>query len=77
MRRLNPPYNGKRYLLNRNTGEIHDLDSETVFCHIDGIKPEHIYMADSYDEAQIHAVIVEGISAPNGCYYCIPSKDNG
>jgi hypothetical protein len=77
MRRYNPPFNGKRYLLNTNTGEIHDLDNETSYCRIDQINLNHIYMADSYEEAQIHAIFVSNISNPNGCYYCIPSKDNG
>lgn len=77
MRRYEYPYNGKRYLLNTNTGEIHDLDTENGMCKIGEIKPEHIYMSDSYDDAQVHAVIVENIGNPNGCYYCIPSKDKG
>lgn len=77
MRRYHAPYNGKRYLLNTNTGEIHDLDSETSYCRIDEIKTDHIYMADTYEEAQLHATIVEHIANPNGCYYCLPSKDNG
>ena len=77
MRRYESPYNGKRYILNTNTGEIHDLDSETVSCLINEINHEHIYMADTYDEAQVHAVLVEHTYNPNGCHYCIPSKDNG
>ena len=77
MRRYQPPFNGKRYLLNKNTGEIHDLDNETTYCHIVDINPEHIYMTDNYDDAQIHAVIVDNICNPNGCHYCIPSNDKG
>ncbi len=77
MLRYDLPFNGKRYLLNKNTGEIHDLNNETTLCHIDEIKTEHIYMADSYDEAQIYAVMVESIFNPNGCHFCIPSKDKG
>ncbi len=76
MRRLSPPFNGKRFLLNLHTGEIHDLDCETESCHIDSIALDHIYMADSYDEALVHAVMVER-RQPNGCHYCIPSKDIG
>lgn len=77
MRRYQLPYNGKRYLLNTNTGEIHDLDKETENCRINAIKPEHIYMTDDYDRAQAHAVLLDNISNPNGCHYCNPSKDNG
>ena len=40
MRRHEPPFNGKRFLLNQNTGEIHDLDNETYSCHIDKIEKE-------------------------------------
>lgn len=77
MRRYDSPFNGLRFLLNSNTGEIHDLDNETDFCHIDDIKHEHIHMTDSYDEAQAYAVIVESIYNPNGCHFCIPYRDNG
>lgn len=55
MRRFNPPFNGKRFLLNKNTGEIHDLDRETDFCHIDDISSDHIYMDDSYMNCLIYA----------------------
>ena len=77
MRRYESPFNGKRYLLNTNTGEIHDLDNESDQCLIDTIKSGHVYMADTYDEAQVHAILVENIGNPNGCHYCLPSKDNG
>lgn len=77
MRRYIEPYNGKRYVLNTNTGEIHDLDNESSSCRINEIKTDHIYMTDTYEEAQIHAVMIEHITNPNGCHYCIPSKDNG
>lgn len=76
MRRYNPPFNRKRYLINKNTGEIHDLDKETDSCHINSIKHEHIYMTDSYEDALVYAVF-SGIPSPNGCHYCIPSKDIG
>lgn len=48
MRRSQAPFNGKRFLLNINTGEIHDLDNEIAECKIDKIKPEHIRMDNSY-----------------------------
>lgn len=76
MRRFQSPFNGKRYVLNTNTGEIHDLDNETDSCHIDCIKPEHIYATDIYDDALIYAVFND-VYSPNGCHYCIPSKDIG
>lgn len=39
MRRNHTPFNGKQFILNKNTGEIHDLDRETPDCHIDEINP--------------------------------------
>lgn len=77
MRRYSPPFNGKRFVLNKNTGEIHDLNNESVMCKINEMQTEHVYMADTYEEAQIHAIIVDSIRNPNGCHYCLPSKDNG
>lgn len=76
MRRFNLPFNGKRFLLNKNTGEIHDLDRETDFCHIDDISPDHIYMDDSYMNCLIYAKMYH-CPAPNGCFYCQPENDNG
>lgn len=53
MRRYTSPFNGKRYVLNKNTGEIHDLDRETSHCRINDIKPEHIFNCSSYEEAVV------------------------
>ena len=55
MRRSQTPFNGKRFLLNINTSEIHDLDNETAECKIDKIKPEHIRMDNSYMSCLIYA----------------------
>lgn len=76
MRRYNAPYNGLRFVLNKSTGEIHDLDNEKPQCQIDEIKPEHVYNCDSYEAAYMRAVMVEQ-KTYNGCHYCNPSKDNG
>ena len=76
MRRYNAPYNGLCFVLNKSTGEIHDLDNEKPQCQIDEIKPEHVYNCDSYEAAYMHAVMVEQ-KTYNGCHYCNPSKDNG
>lgn len=74
MRRYKSPFNGNRYVLNTFTGEIHDLDNETVNCQIDEIKPEHVYNCVSYEQACLRAVMVDQHGF-NGCYYCMPSKD--
>lgn len=76
MRRYSSPFNGKRYLLNANTGEIHDLDNETNYCHIDDINPEHIRMSDSYMNCLIYAKMYRCPNS-NGCYYCLRDKDQG
>lgn len=76
MRRYIKPFNGNRYVLNKNTGEIHDLDNETDSCKIDSIKPEHVMNCVTYEDAELRAVF-DGIRNPNGCHYCNPSKDNG
>ncbi|MFV0341412.1 MAG: hypothetical protein ACK5JH_00770 [Anaerocolumna sp.] len=75
MRRYNPPFNGNRYVLNKNTGEIHDLDNETPSCKISEIKSEHVINCISYEDAQLRAIFLT--NKANGCYYCLRSKDNG
>lgn len=75
MRRNYSPFNGKQFLLNKNTNEIHDLDRETDYCKIDEIKPEHIEMFNTSLEAFIHQSINTGKS--NSCYWCFPEKNNG
>ena len=77
MRHYESPFNGKRYILNKSTGEIHDLDNEKPQCQINKIATENIYACDTYEEAQVHAILVENHANPNGCFYCNLSKDNG
>ena len=72
MRRYNPPFNGNRYVLNKNTGEIHDLDNETINCQIDEIKPEHVINCASLEDAQLRRVFMN--LRRDGCYYCLPEK---
>ncbi len=76
MRRLNPPFNGKQFVLNKNTGEIHNLDNETSHCRIDAISPEHIYTGDSYMSCLLYAQMSH-CAEPDGCFYCQPEKDKG
>lgn len=58
MRRFNPPFNGKRYVLNENTLEVHDLDREQSSCRINEIKDERVYSCDSYSEAEMRSIMV-------------------
>lgn len=76
MRRSQSPFNGKQYVLNRNTHEVHDLDRETSNCRINEIKEEHVYNCDTYSEAESYSVMLDGCKC-NGCYYCMPEKNNG
>lgn len=77
MRRHKHPFNGKRYVLNMSTGEIHDLDNENKNCKIAKISPNNIFNCSSYEEARIYAVMVSNYLKPNGCYYCMPFKNKG
>ncbi len=65
MRRYYPPFNGKRYIGNANTMEVHDLDNEKTECQIDEIKTEHIrtFSPDTLYEAHSHGF--------DNCYWCI------
>ena len=76
MRRYDSPFNGNRYVLNKATGEIHDLDYETSRCQIDKINPDNVINCTSYEDAASRAAFLS-INGANGCYYCNPSKDNG
>lgn len=69
MRRYKAPFNGNRYVLNKNTGEIHDLDNEHPECHIDDIKPEHVINCCSFEDAQLRRAFMSLYS--DGCYYCL------
>ena len=73
MRRYNSPFNGNRYVLNKATGEIHDLDNETPQCQIDEINHQNVLNCVSYEDAALRAAFL----SINGCYYCNTSKDNG
>ncbi len=70
MRRTWLPYNGKRYLLNTNTMEVHDLDREISSCKINEISKEHIKMADSLEQLIVEAYVND--KPYDGCAYCMP-----
>lgn len=69
MRRYYAPFNGNRYVLNKNTGEIHDLDNECPECRIDDIKPEHVINCPSFEDAQLRRAFMSFYN--DGCYYCL------
>ena len=70
MRKNETPFNGRQFILNKATGEIHDLDRETPECRIDRIRPDDIFSCDTYAEAVLFASVL-GITR-NGCPKCIP-----
>ena len=74
MRRYTPPFKGKRYVLNHNTHEVHDLDRETAACQIDKIKPEHVRNCDTYLELYTASVMLDNCPC-NGCAFCMPEKN--
>lgn len=76
MRRSYSPFNNKQYVLNKNTGEIHNLDNEKSECKIDDIKLEHICSSNSYEELQATAVMLTP-HQPDGCFYCLKTKNTG
>ncbi len=67
MCRQRSPFDGKRYVLNKNTGVCHDLDNENYLnCQIDEIKPEHLYCSDYlYSDIKKHPKYKEE------CDYCM------
>lgn len=69
MRRANYPYNNKRYLWNKNTNELHDLDNEKLECRINEIKTDHIKMFDYISDAKTY-ITSQGYKF-NGCYWCL------
>ena len=53
-RRYNFPFNGKQFIGNTNTNEVHNLDNEQTSCNINLIKVEHVktFSPDTYSEAK-------------------------
>ncbi len=68
MRRYYPPFNGKRFIGNSNTSEVHDLDNEKPLCQINEIRPHHIVTFTPDTLQQAHA------QGYDNCAYCIGSS---
>lgn len=53
-RRERFPFNGKRFIGNKNNNEVHDLDKERTTCQIDDIKREHVrtFSPDTHSQAK-------------------------
>ncbi|MDI9412098.1 MAG: hypothetical protein QM401_00775 [Bacillota bacterium] len=65
MRRWYPPFNGKRFIGNTNTTEVHDLDNEQTNCQINEIKTHHIqtFSPDTHAEAERQGF--------DNCHWCL------
>ena len=57
-----------RYLANKNTKEIHDLNNEQENCQINEIKLEHRMPLDSLEEVLKYTRNY----GYNGCIWCFP-----
>ena len=70
MIRTHSPFNGKRYLADTDTQEIHDLLKELPACRINEISREHVQMLDNYQE------VIDLLKTPHddwsGCDHCLP-----
>lgn len=75
MRRTEAPFNGKRFILEKNTGKIHDLERETESCRIGEINTDDIMSCDTYAEAVLFASVM-GIER-DGCAHCMPERHRG
>ncbi|AFV02829.1 MULTISPECIES: hypothetical protein [unclassified Dehalobacter] len=68
-RRYSYPFNGKRFIGNTNTNEVHDLDNEKSGCRIDEINTSHVktFNPDTHQQAKN-----EGF---DNCYWCIGNSN--
>lgn len=69
-RRSGYPYYDKRYLVNIDSDnkEIHDLDNEEDYCHIDDIKTTNIEMLDT--ESDVEQYLRKNPDF-DGCFWCL------
>lgn len=61
----------KRYLLNMNTGEVHDTNNYHVDCLLSFIKEEHKRWFDTLSEALAYPY-TDGRQHNDGCAHCLP-----
>lgn len=66
---------GYKYLLNKNTGEIHNLDSIKIRCRVDLMSAKNKL---SLNKNELDDLLVDGKyenKKLNGCRYCNPILD--
>lgn len=61
----------KRYLLNINTGEVHDTDNYQTECFIFSIKEEHKRWFDFLSDALSYPYS-DSRQHNDGCAHCLP-----
>lgn len=61
----------KRYLLNKNTWEVHDTDNYQTDCMIYSMKEEHREWFDSLSDALAYPYYDEK-QHNDGCAHCLP-----
>lgn len=61
----------KRYLLNTNTGEVHDTDNYQTECFIFTMKEEHKRWFDLLSDALSYPY-GDGRQHNDGCAHCLP-----
>ena len=64
------PFNGRRYLLDKGTITLHDLDNERLACHIGEIRRRLVEMFDTREDAFRRQE--ELFKVRNGCAHCMP-----
>lgn len=65
---------GYTYLLNLNTGEVHDTNNIKARCHVDSIsKKNKKYLTKKQFEKAVGSVINK--KDVNGCRFCNPKKN--
>lgn len=62
----------KKYLLNINTGEVHDTDNYQVECFLSLISEEHKRWFDTLSEALAYPYD-DGKKHNDGCAHCLPN----
>lgn len=67
MLRYQFPFDGKRFLLNKSTHQIHDLENESTMCHINDVNLEDIQMYDTENEI----IDIVTYDEYDGCYWCL------
>lgn len=62
----------KRYLLNMNTGEVHDTENYHVECYLSLISEEHKRWFDNLSDALAYPYN-DGVKHNDGCAHCLPN----